>query len=280
MSGAFLADIKPQTDGCNGLKYNLTPDIIESIFKTYPAVKRKHTEYVPTKLSEAEFWTKFFQSHYFHRDRIHTGTKDLFTECAKIDDQILKVAVEKSSGDPLLDVRNFDDNPLDESYGSSDKNIVNSGNIVHQCMIKRFNQHSFMVLKTCTSDNLSSISSSSTSSNSNNINNHMNNNNTNNNNNNKSIDSVDNVHNLTNGIKTKHKSQNNDLHQNNNNNNGIEDDVQHISPKMKKARLLEKIHLDDLVEEGKKTKKIPQLSLTKVCFIIFFSIKYFKSEST
>lgn len=36
---AFLlqADIRPQTDGCNGLRYNLTADIIESIFRTYPA---------------------------------------------------------------------------------------------------------------------------------------------------------------------------------------------------------------------------------------------------
>lgn len=31
------ADIRPQTDGCNGLRYNLTSDIIESIFRTYPA---------------------------------------------------------------------------------------------------------------------------------------------------------------------------------------------------------------------------------------------------
>lgn len=67
VSGAFLADIKPQTDGCNGLKYNITPDIIECIFKTYPAVKKKYIEHVPAKLSEAQFWTKFFQSHYFHR---------------------------------------------------------------------------------------------------------------------------------------------------------------------------------------------------------------------
>lgn len=33
------ADIRPQTDGCNGLRYNLTADIIESIFRTYPAGK-------------------------------------------------------------------------------------------------------------------------------------------------------------------------------------------------------------------------------------------------
>lgn len=67
VSGAFLADIKPQTDGCNGLKYNITADIIECIFKTYPAVKKKYIEHVPAKLTESQFWTKFFQSHYFHR---------------------------------------------------------------------------------------------------------------------------------------------------------------------------------------------------------------------
>lgn len=39
---ALQADIRPQTDGCNGLRYNLTADIIESIFRTYPAGKRAH----------------------------------------------------------------------------------------------------------------------------------------------------------------------------------------------------------------------------------------------
>lgn len=155
VSAAFLADIKPQTDGCNGLKYNLTADVIECIFKTYPAVKKKHSEHVPAKLSESEFWTKFFQSHYFHRDRIMAGTKDIFTECGKIDDKALQEAVNKSAGDVLLDLRSFEDNTLAEGFGSavSDKNGVNSGNIVHQNMVKRFNQHSTMVLNTCMKKN-------------------------------------------------------------------------------------------------------------------------------
>lgn len=38
---ASQADIRPQTDGCNGLRYNLTADIIESIFRTYPAGKQE-----------------------------------------------------------------------------------------------------------------------------------------------------------------------------------------------------------------------------------------------
>ncbi|KDR19295.1 general transcription factor IIH subunit 1 isoform X2 [Zootermopsis nevadensis] len=151
VSGAFLADIKPQTDGCNGLKYNLTSDIIECIFKTYPAVRKKHLEYVPHKLTESEFWTKFFQSHYFHRDRINAGSKDLFTECAKLDDQELKRDISAGIEDPLVDITSFEDKTLDEGYGTGgDRPVgVQSGNIVHQSMIKRFNQHSIMVLKAC-----------------------------------------------------------------------------------------------------------------------------------
>ncbi|KAF4529209.1 hypothetical protein B566_EDAN011455 [Ephemera danica] len=137
VSGAFLADIKPQTDGCNGLKYNLTADIIESIFKTYPAVRKKHLEYVPHKIPESEFWTKFFQSHYFHRDRIHTGTKDLFTECAKLDDQEMKKDISAGINDPLVDITSFEDTNLDEGFGAAPDSSVT------------FNQHSFMVLKAC-----------------------------------------------------------------------------------------------------------------------------------
>lgn len=133
------------------MKYNLTVDIIECIFKTYPAVKRKHQENVPHKMTESDFWTKFFQSHYFHRDRINAGTKDLFTECAKIDDQELKKDIQSGIDDPLVDISSFEDQTLDENYGNGpSKSDKISGNIVHQSMIKRFNQHSIMVLKAST----------------------------------------------------------------------------------------------------------------------------------
>ena len=140
-----------KADGANGLKYNLTPDIIESIFKTYPAVKRKHTDHVPAKLSEQEFWTKFFQSHYFHRDRIHaSGTKDLFTECAKEDDKSMKKQLEGNVEERLADINNFSDSTLAPGFGGILDTVTNtkSQNIVHQNIIKRFNQHSIMVMKT------------------------------------------------------------------------------------------------------------------------------------
>ena len=122
------------------MKYNLTPDIIESIFKTYPAVKRKHTDHVPNKLSEQEFWTKFFQSHYFHRDRVHAqGTKDLFTECARDDDKSIRKQLEIGVNEKLADIENFNDSTLATGFGGIADTVTNtaSQNIVHQNIIKR-----------------------------------------------------------------------------------------------------------------------------------------------
>uniref|UniRef100_A0A669CSH1 General transcription factor IIH subunit 1 n=3 Tax=Oreochromis TaxID=8139 RepID=A0A669CSH1_ORENI len=152
ISGAFLADIRPQTDGCNGLRYNLTADIIESIFRTYPAVKQKYSENVPHNLTEKEFWTRFFQSHYFHRDRINTGTQDIFSECAKQDEKGLKSLVTQGVKNPLVDLQSLEDKTLDEGYGicttqpstsNANKSVKDSSN---SAIIKRFNHHSAMVL--------------------------------------------------------------------------------------------------------------------------------------
>lgn len=150
ISGAFLADIRPQTDGCNGLRYNLTADIIESIFRTYPAVKQKYSENVPHNLTEKEFWTRFFQSHYFHRDRINTGTQDIFSECAKQDEKGLKSMVVQGVKNPLVDLLSLEDKSLDEGYGlctptpsTSNRTVKDSSN---SAIIKRFNHHSAMVL--------------------------------------------------------------------------------------------------------------------------------------
>ncbi|XP_060743066.1 general transcription factor IIH subunit 1 [Tachysurus vachellii] len=151
ISAAFLADIRPQTDGCNGLRYNLTSDIIESVFRTYPTVKQKYAEHVPHNMTEKEFWTRFFQSHYFHRDRINTGQQDIFSECAKEDEKGLKVMVVQGVKNPMVDLQSLDDKLLDEGYGSltvpstsnSTKTVKENSN---SAIIKRFNHHSAMVL--------------------------------------------------------------------------------------------------------------------------------------
>lgn len=276
VSGAFLADIKPQTDGCNGLRYNLTSDIIECIFKTYPAVKRKHSEYVPAKLSESEFWTKFFQSHYFHRDRIAAGTKDIFTECGRIDDQQLKQAVQENLGDPLLDIRSFEDNTLEEGFcssaASSEKQTVNSGNIVHQSMIKRFNQHSFMVLKTCTDVKtlnrgigaiLNATPGATATNPTTTVNGELNGMKE------KSKGILNNNNNLINGFSKKDKRAHETTnHMVNGNANGIihtdHPEEPFVEPTIKRARILEKIHYDDLEDDDDASKQTKQLSLTKI----------------
>nr|XP_046208157.1 general transcription factor IIH subunit 1 [Oncorhynchus gorbuscha] len=152
ISAAFLADIRPQTDGCNGLRYNLTSDIIESIFRTYPAVKQKYGENVPHDMTEKEFWTRFFQSHYFHRDRINTGLQDIFSECAKQDEKGLKSMVFQGVKNPMVDLLSLEDKSLDEGYGSNSSapSTSNTNKTVKEnsnsAIIKRFNHHSTMVL--------------------------------------------------------------------------------------------------------------------------------------
>lgn len=151
--GNFLVNVKPQTDGCNAIKYNLTADTIECIFRTYPAVKQKHLEHVPHKLSESEFWVKFFQSHYFHKDRMNTGTKDLFSECAKQDDQELKREF-SSVGQSEVNLESFDNTVGNEGYGvESLEAVIGSNNVVSENLIKRFNHHSIMVLKATRNNN-------------------------------------------------------------------------------------------------------------------------------
>ncbi|XP_046911284.2 transcription factor B1 [Dermatophagoides farinae] len=155
VSSAFLADVKPQSDGQNGIHYNITSEIIEAIFQTYPAVKRKHFECVPHKLTEQEFWQRFFQSHYFHRDRM-TSMKDFFNDCAKQDEMDIQNAIKKGIIDPFFDIRVFDDpvEPTLENVLGSEA-TTSSGKpelSANKALIRRFNFHSIMVLDACRSE--------------------------------------------------------------------------------------------------------------------------------
>ncbi|CAH1787181.1 unnamed protein product [Owenia fusiformis] len=150
VSASFLAEVKPQSDGCNGLKYNITTDIIESIFKTYPAVQSKYQEHVPHNMSESAFWTKFFQSHYFHRDRINIHTTELFAECAKKDEEDIQSAIGECSADPLVDLTHMSDSTLDEDYGTKNNDTMDKVNkeSANLSIIRRFNHHSTRILQT------------------------------------------------------------------------------------------------------------------------------------
>jgi len=152
ISPAFLADIKPVTDGCNGLKYNLTQDIIASIFKTYPMVKKKHAEAVPHQVSDSEFWSRFFQSHYFHRDRHALPPKDIFTECARSDEKVIRDEMTRNINNSLIDFTSMKDQCLEDDYRGIVDDTRVSNNTANQAMIRRFNQHSTLVLRAGTNE--------------------------------------------------------------------------------------------------------------------------------
>ncbi|XP_065314570.1 general transcription factor IIH subunit 1-like isoform X2 [Gordionus sp. m RMFG-2023] len=147
VSASFLSDLTPQSDGANGIKYNLTSDIIDSIFRIYPSVKQKHEEHVPHVISDIEFWTKFFQSHYFYRDRNLTkqsaNSKDyFFSECLRIDEKSVQEEIEKGEPNPLLDLENFDDETV---YSEPIFDLYSDINNQTLTLIQRFNQHSILL---------------------------------------------------------------------------------------------------------------------------------------
>lgn len=81
----------------------------------------------------------------FCRDRKYAESKDLFTECGKMDDQELKKDIQAGVEDPLVDITSFEDKSMDEAYGTGAEKTPSSTGTVSQAMIKRFNQHSIMV---------------------------------------------------------------------------------------------------------------------------------------
>lgn len=137
VSADFLAGIP-----LNGkqVKGNVSAETLWAILKTFPKVAKKHQELVPIKMSETEFWNKFFQSRYFNRDR----TKDLFSDCAKSDEKEWTSAVKKGIVDPFLDVDMFDDNAYQRA--ADDPAPSSSHENPDQLLIKRFNQQSIRLL--------------------------------------------------------------------------------------------------------------------------------------
>ncbi|KAG8365185.1 hypothetical protein BUALT_Bualt18G0078100 [Buddleja alternifolia] len=59
--------VKPLSDGqSNRVTFNLTPEIIHQIFAEKPAVRQAYLSFVPNKMTEKEFWTKYSRAEYLH----------------------------------------------------------------------------------------------------------------------------------------------------------------------------------------------------------------------
>ena len=66
-------DKKSKSTVSSGGVVHLGVEEIRQIFLMYPAVHRAYEEKVPLELSEEQFWRKYLESEYFHRDRGRIG---------------------------------------------------------------------------------------------------------------------------------------------------------------------------------------------------------------
>ncbi|GAA5871528.1 hypothetical protein JCM16303_000784 [Sporobolomyces ruberrimus] len=71
MRGKSGEMVDPKTvTGQNGqVTVKITPGLIREIFEEFPVVLRAYNDNVPQPLDEAQFWTRYFQSKLFNRNR-------------------------------------------------------------------------------------------------------------------------------------------------------------------------------------------------------------------
>ncbi|KAJ3508383.1 hypothetical protein NLJ89_g5788 [Agrocybe chaxingu] len=70
-----LVDPRPEAVEGGEIKIRITPQLVHDIFDEYPVVARAYSENVPNKLSEEQFWKRYFQSKLFnvHRASIRSS---------------------------------------------------------------------------------------------------------------------------------------------------------------------------------------------------------------
>ena len=75
------------------MKIIITPQLVHDIFEEYPVVAKAYSDNVPNKLSEAEFWKRYFQSKLFNAHR--ASIRSSATQHVVKDDSIFDKYLEK-----------------------------------------------------------------------------------------------------------------------------------------------------------------------------------------
>jgi transcription initiation factor TFIIH subunit 1 len=153
-ASALLADIKPtDTDGAsNEIKFTVNADIIHSTFTLYPGVHKAYLDLVPDKISEKEFWTKWFGSKYFHRNRTSQAKsqreEDIFESYMTSIENDTNLHPENllfEAKNKLLDLTRTIEDHLET--GNRPDSTMQAGKVKDSLpLIRKFNRHSQLIL--------------------------------------------------------------------------------------------------------------------------------------
>ncbi|KAJ1267305.1 hypothetical protein BS78_07G046100 [Paspalum vaginatum] len=161
-----LVDVRPSADGrTNKVTFQLTTETIHQIFAEKPAVHRAFLNFVPKKLSESQFWEKYFRAEYLLRTK---NTAAATAEAAgdeelavflKNDDILAKEAMLKIKRvDPTLDM---EADAGDDYIHLPDHGILRDGSketvdtdseLVRRTLSQDLNRHAAVVLEGKASD--------------------------------------------------------------------------------------------------------------------------------
>ncbi|RDX55046.1 hypothetical protein OH76DRAFT_1372618 [Lentinus brumalis] len=150
--------VDPRPTSVDGeVKIVITPQLVHDIFEEFPIVARAYSDNVPAKLSEAEFWSRYFQSRLFnaHRASIRSSAAQHVVK----DDPIFDKYLEKD--DDELEPRRLREERVDTfiDLGATSVDHEETGNerdITMQAgkqkavlpLIRKFNEHSTRLLDT------------------------------------------------------------------------------------------------------------------------------------
>ncbi|KAF9529198.1 hypothetical protein CPB83DRAFT_852845 [Crepidotus variabilis] len=156
-----LVDPRPETVEGGEIKIRITPQLVHDIFDEYPIVATAYSENVPNKLSEEQFWKRYFQSKLFnaHRASIrssaaqHVVKEDpIFDKYLEKDDDELEPRRQRSEQvDVFVDLAmTFEDH----GDTGNDKDITMQAGRQKAALplIRKFNEHSERLLNSALGD--------------------------------------------------------------------------------------------------------------------------------
>ncbi|KAK0562884.1 RNA polymerase II transcription factor B subunit 1 [Tilletia horrida] len=154
---ARLADPQKSTDQGGEVRYSLTPQIVRDMFEQYPVVARAYAENVPDKLSEQDFWRRYFSSRLY--SRLRTSNRSAASEHVIRDDEVFDKYLQEEDDDieprsaynphdSLLDLASTA-NDHDETGNQRDWTMrpgFGGGGKRALPLLRRFNEHSQSLL--------------------------------------------------------------------------------------------------------------------------------------